>query len=254
MPQSNGMYYAQSNASEGMFPPVVLIHGAGSNHLVWPAEMRRLKGYRVLTLDLPGHGRSQGVALHAVEDYARQVADFLSSLKIYSAVLVGHSLGGAIALELCLTDPGRVAGLGLISSGACLSMSTEILEALSNSATFSMAYTMLEKKLFGSDVDKTVSEITLKMLRSVRPGVMYGDWVACDRFDRCEQIARINCPTWVAVGAEDRLTPVYYSRYLADQIADAELEIYVTAGHMLLLEKPKMLAQNFSRFLSRIVV
>lgn len=254
MPQSNGIYYAESRGGRRLFPPVVLIHGAGSNHLVWPAEIRRLKGYRVLALDLPGHGKSQGVALHAVEDYTRAVEEFLSGLNIYSAILVGHSLGGAVALDLCLSHPDRVVGLGLISSGARLSMSVEILESLSNPATFALAYSLLEKRLFGSEVDEAVAEKTLAMLRSVRPGVLYGDWSACERFDRCEEVSRITCPAWVAVGTEDRLTPVYYSRYLVGQLASAELDLYHRAGHMLLLEKPQALARGLARFLSRIEV
>ena len=251
MPQVNGIYYAESNAGGKVFPPVVLIHGAGSNHLVWPAEIRRLKGHRVLALDLPGHGKSQGVALHAIEDYTQAVEEFLSSLNIYSAILVGHSLGGCVALEMGLAAPSRVAGLGLISSGACLAMSSEILEALSNPSTLSLAYQLLEKRLFGSETDELVAKKTLNMLRTVRPGVLYGDWAACNRFDRCGDLPRLACPTWIAVGAEDRLTPTYYSRYLADWIPNAELEIFPGAGHMLLLEKPKTLAHSLSGFLSR---
>ena len=237
-----------------MFPPVVLIHGAGSSHLVWPVAIRRLKGYRVLALDLPGHGKSEGVALHAVGEYARVVEAFLSSLDIYKTVLVGHSLGGAVALELCLSSPKRVAGLGLISSGARLSMSPEILEALSTPATFAQAYTLLEKRLFGQQVKAEVVEKTLAMLHAVRPGVLYGDWSACEQFDCCDRVSQITCPAWVAVGIEDRLTPVYYSRYLAEQIGEAELELYRGAGHMLLLEKPHQLANGLARFLSRVTV
>ena len=251
MPQVNGIYYAESNAGGKVFPPVVLIHGAGSNHLVWPAEIRRLKGCRVLALDLPGHGKSQGVALHSIESYTQAVEEFLSSLNIYSAILVGHSLGGCVALEMGLTAPDRVAALGLISSGACLAMSAEILETLSNPSTLSLAYKLLEKRLFGSAADELIVEKTLNMLRTVRPGVLYGDWVACNRFDRCEEVSRLTCPTWIAVGTEDRLTPTYYSRYLADRIPNAELEIFQGAGHMLLLEKPKALARSLSGFLSR---
>ena len=61
MPVAADLYYhIYEGSEEGRRPPVVLIHGAGGTHLHWPSEVRRLPGYRVLALDLPGHGKSGG--------------------------------------------------------------------------------------------------------------------------------------------------------------------------------------------------
>ncbi len=73
MPTAAGIYYAQFDEGRKDEPPVILIHGAGSSHLVWPAELRRLAGQRVLAVDLPGHGRSGGVAQQTIAAYAGQI-------------------------------------------------------------------------------------------------------------------------------------------------------------------------------------
>src|SRR5512142_1639337 len=98
MPTAAGLYYFAHGAENVSRPPVILIHGAGGSHLSWPPQMRRLHDERILAVDLPGHGKSAGVGHHAVEDYAAGILAFLAALKLNQAVLVGHSLGGAVAL------------------------------------------------------------------------------------------------------------------------------------------------------------
>src|SRR5229473_7230375 len=75
---------------------LVLLHGAGSNGHAWHYQYEHLGNrHSPIALDLPGHGHSSGVeGLRAVEDYADFVAAFLDALKIKSAVILGHSMGG----------------------------------------------------------------------------------------------------------------------------------------------------------------
>ena len=61
MPQAAGMYYFSSGEDDWSRPAVILLHGAGGNHLHWPPEIRRLAGQRIYAPDLPGHGKSDGI-------------------------------------------------------------------------------------------------------------------------------------------------------------------------------------------------
>lgn len=88
MPIAAGLYYAYSEggnqgAASTLQPPVILIHGAGSSHLGWPAALRRLPGCRVLALDLPGHGRSAEVGLQSLDATADRLVDFLEAIGLY---------------------------------------------------------------------------------------------------------------------------------------------------------------------------
>ena len=87
---------------------MVLIHGAGGDHLFWPPEMRRLPDYRVITLDLPGHGKTEGPGCQSIQDYARDVAEFMDVASLSRAVFVGHAMGGAIALGHPLGATGAI--------------------------------------------------------------------------------------------------------------------------------------------------
>src|SRR5512140_3865565 len=120
MPSAAGLYYFAHGAELVTLPPVILIHGAGGHHLYWPAQVRRLHGERVFALDLPGHGKSAGVGHHSVQDYSAEVLAFMDAMKFSRAVLVGHSMGGAVALQAALDAPERMLGLGLLGSAARL--------------------------------------------------------------------------------------------------------------------------------------
>ena len=131
MPVSADLYYHfYEGSNEGQRPSVILIHGAGGNHLYWPSEIRRLPGYRVFALDLPGHGKSGGRGQQSISTYAEVVLEWLESVGIHSAVFVGHSMGGAIAMTLALDHPEHVLGLGLVSAGARLRVAPAFLERM----------------------------------------------------------------------------------------------------------------------------
>ncbi len=250
MPTAAGIYFAQFDDGRRDEPPVILIHGAGSSHLVWPAELRRLSGHRVLAVDLPGHGRSVGVAQQTIAAYANQMVEFLSSIGLYRAVFVGHSMGGAVALELAIQHPAHVAGLGLISTGAYLGIDPGFVENLSNPLTVPSAIHAFQAKAFGPRIDPGLLDRCMQIMKDTRTSVLYGDWRACADFDQRESIARIEAPAWIITGSEDRLIPVSYAHFLVGRMPAARLQILPGAGHMALLEQPGQVAQGLQQFLA----
>jgi pimeloyl-ACP methyl ester carboxylesterase len=252
MPIADGLYYARFEGGKSAKKPVVLIHGAGSSHLIWPAELRRLPGRTVLAIDLPGHGRSAGIGLQSVEAYSAAVLSFLAELGLYQAVFVGHSLGGAVALQLAADFPQHVAGLGLISSAAYFNVPAELLGDLSSAYTYPAALQFLQKRSFAAAASPALIERSAAALSAARASVLCGDWKACAQFDLRERVGRIRAPAYVACGQEDQLTPPAHSRYLAAQIPSATLEILPDAGHMIILEQPRRLADGLMEFLARV--
>src|SRR5512142_1774828 len=107
MPSAAGLYYFAHRAEDLTRPAVILIHGAGGHHLYWPPQVRRLLGERLFAVDLPGHGKSAGVGQHSIHDYAGAIIAFMDALHLNRAVLAGHSMGGAVALDAAIEWPNR---------------------------------------------------------------------------------------------------------------------------------------------------
>jgi pimeloyl-ACP methyl ester carboxylesterase len=249
MPLSAGIYYFFHDGGKKAWPPMILLPGAGGDHLIWPAEIRRLPEFRVYALDLPGHGKSEGAGRQSAADYARSVLEFMDTVGLWQAVFVGHSMGGAVALTLALEFPERAAGLGLISSGACLPVPPEILENAASSSTFPFAVQELHTLSCGIHTPPRLAEKNLKRLMAVRQTLFYGDLLACDQFDVTERLPFIKIPVLVICGTNDRLTPARYSTTLAARIPGAALQTVDEAGHLVMLEQAQRVAKLLSVFL-----
>jgi len=243
------LYYALHRAGAPA-TPLLLIHGAGGNHLQWPAALRRLPDADVYALDLSGHGRSEGQGCQSIAAYRDAVLELMEGLHMERAVLVGHSMGGAIALEMALRYPNRMAGLVMIGSGARLRVAPALLQGLQSD--FPRAVELLCLRLFAEDAPEQLRRTGCQQLLQADPQVVYDDFVACDRFDSMGELGRVETPTLVIGGTADRMTPPKYSRYLAEQIPGASLELIPGGGHMVMLEQPQPVARAISAFLGRL--
>ncbi len=251
MPSIADIYYHEYEGSgEGQRSVVVLIHGAGGTHLYWPQELRRLPGYRVFALDLPGHGKSTGRGLQSIAAYAQAVMDWLLALGVHSAVFAGHSMGSAIALTLALAHATHVNGLVLIGAGRRLPVATELLENAASPTTYQNAVNLAIDWSFGSGASPRLKELAAQRMAETRSSVLYGDFIACNTFDETERIGQIRQPTLIVCGSEDRMTPLRQSQFLAERIPGATLKTIPEAGHMVMLEKPQPVAEAVLEFLA----
>jgi pimeloyl-ACP methyl ester carboxylesterase len=253
MPLSGNLYYSHHHDAGKETPPLVLIHGAGGMHLYWPPEIRRLRGYSVYAVDLPGHGKSETLdGQQAIGDYARYLVWWLESIHLRRAVFVGHSMGSAIALALAIHHPEYVVGLGLLGAGARLRVHSEVLNYAADSTTFYKAADLLVTCSFSSSASPRLVELATRRMEAARQSVLYGDLLACNRFDVMDHLGSIKQNTLVVCGAEDQLTPVRYAQYLSSTIPNAQLCVIPNAGHMVMLEQPHPVAERLLSFLKDI--
>ncbi|MBV6395882.1 MAG: 2-hydroxy-6-oxo-6-phenylhexa-2,4-dienoate hydrolase [Anaerolineales bacterium] len=252
MPTVSNIFYFSHGADNISRPPVVFIHGAGGTHLHWSPQTRRIPNYRVYALDLPAHGKSAGLGSQHIGEYARAVINFLDALKLNAAVMIGHSMGGGIALSLALDFPKRVLGLGLIGTGARLRVDPRMLESTSRAETFPAAVQLINDLEFGVSVSPRLKELARQRMSEMRPAVLHGDFLACDEFDVTNRLNEISAPTLILCGAQDQLTPPKYSEQLHTQIQNSRLAIVPQAGHMVMLEQPELFTQSAAEFLDTI--
>ena len=253
MPVSANLYYSQHSERKTEYPPIVLIHGAGGTHLYWPPEIRRLSGYWVYAPDLPGHGKSSiNDGQQSIGEYAQCLVQWLESIKLRRAVLVGHSMGCAIALALAIHHPEYVVGLVLIGGGARLRVNPDLLSYAADPTTFHKVVDLVIAYSFSQFALPRMVELARKRLSETRQSVLYGDLLACNRFDVMQYLNTIQQPTQVICGVDDQMTPLRFSQYLASSIPLAQLSVIPDAGHMVMLEQPLLVAESMLSFLQGI--
>jgi pimeloyl-ACP methyl ester carboxylesterase len=240
------IYYAlHRNQLDGV--PVLLLHGAGENHLIWPIGLRRLPGTIVYALDLPGHGKSTGAGRSTIADYAAWVISLLDALHLPTAILIGHSMGGAIAQQLALTHPDRTTAIVLIATSARLRVAPQLLELARDD--FPSAVELISEWEWGPAAPPEIKELGKQQLRTNSPAVMLGDYRACDAFDVREQLKVITIPTLIVAGEADRMAPLKHAAFMAEQIPRARLRALPVAGHMVMLEAADTVTQETIDFL-----
>jgi pimeloyl-ACP methyl ester carboxylesterase len=214
--------------------------------------VRRLPGQRIFAPDLPGHGKSEGVGRQSIDDYAQCILDYLDALHIHKAILVGHSMGAAIALALALDHPRRALALGLIGGGARLKVSPDLIHSASSPATLPSALQMIAEMAFSPNTEPQLQQLAMQRMAATRSTVFHGDFIACNQFDVMDRLGKVRAPTLVVCGANDRMTPPRYSEHLATSIRRAQRVLIPDAGHMVMIEKPKAVADALSTFISGI--
>ena len=231
-------------------PPFVFIHGAMGSKLTWLPLSRHLAGLcperEGYLLDLPGHGDSPGKSADCVCDYAQVVLEFLDEHSIEKAVLVGHSMGGAIAQQLALDVPERVASLVLVCTGAKIKVADAIFMGLQGA--YDQTIEAIRFIGFHESAPEKMRALTIEQMRPVGPQVGTDDFTACAGFDVREQLPNLRIPALVCVGEADQMISVSTNRKLAE-LLDTDLKIINKAGHMLPVERPEELAAEIHKFI-----
>jgi pimeloyl-ACP methyl ester carboxylesterase len=240
----------------GRRTPVVFVHGLGGRWQNWLENIPRIaRDRRVVALDLPGFGRSQmPTAAISVSGYAAVIDRVCHLLDLDEVVLVGNSMGGAVAAETALRFPGRVRRLVLVSAAAIsirefnpgptaalmtainhtpLGTPAGIRAAIGRRRGRHLAFAALVRH------PTLIATETLCELVAGRgaPGLV-GGFHAMTENNVGERVGEIGAETLIVHGRDDMLVPVADSVSLSARIPSAELEIFDDTGHLAMLERP----------------
>jgi len=119
------------NGSGAHKQSLVFIHGSGGDHTAWLNQYAQLKEkYNIVAVDLPGHGRSEGNGEKHVKDYCVWIKNLLDALGLTEPILVGHSLGAAIALRFAISHPEKISGIVCLGGGMKMPVNPFFLDFL----------------------------------------------------------------------------------------------------------------------------
>ncbi|ALL68066.1 putative hydrolase [Paraburkholderia caribensis MBA4] len=233
--------YREAGAAHADALPLVLLHGIGSGAASWVQQLEALSATRrVFAWDAPGYGESTPVASASpkADEYAGALDAWLDALAVDRCVLVGHSLGAIIAGSFAASRAQRVAGLLLISPAAGYGAASEAVRASKRDSRLALLAELGPQGLADQRSANMLSQradeasrdwVRWNMSRIVPTGYAQATHLLANA-DLASDVAGINGPIAVAVGAEDSITPPSSCERIA-QAARTRLQIIPRAGH-----------------------
>jgi pimeloyl-ACP methyl ester carboxylesterase len=228
-------------------PAVVFLHGAGFDRTVWRLQTRWFAnhGRSVLAVDMPGHGRSGGAPLASIAAMADWTLRLLDAAELRRAALVGHSMGGLVALDAAGRYPERVSALGLCGIAAEMPVHPEMLES-AKAGTAKVRELMTFWGLgrahqVGGMVTPGLwlTRESLAVLDKAASAVIHADLAACNAYkDAPARAAAVRCPTAFVCGDGDQMTPAAKCRPLAEAMAGSRMTVLKACGHFMMVERP----------------
>lgn len=245
--QGRNTYYHENSDFQANLPTLLFVHGAGGSGQKWAYQLTGIPGYNLIALDLPGHGLSEGIPADSIIGYRDFVWRFTQTLELGQFVIAGHSMGGAIALELALAYPEALKGIIIVDSGARLRVNPMVLEMLSRGEH------PLEnvKYNYSANIPLDVLEKAVEEMKNVPTEVYLADFRACNEFSIMDRVQNIINPTLVICGQDDQMTPMKYSEYLYKELPHSTFELIADAGHMAMLEQPDQVNKAINNFLAQ---
>ncbi len=245
--------------------PVILIHGIGQYVEHWASAISALAAHhQVYAVDLPGHGKTDKPLdiSYTLDDLSQFVKDFMSTLGIEKAHIVGHSLGGAVSMRLVLRQTAAVDRLVLVDSGGFgreVSMMFRILSlpllgemftrpSLSGSATLLKMFvhdpaTMIDDIIEHNYQMSALPSAQQSLMKTLRTNVNF--WGQIDNSPDIQRITSITNPVLVIWGRQDNLIPAAHADIAAKGFPNVHVQLIDNCGHFPMLEH----ASEFNRLL-----
>lgn len=242
----NGIQLAYERGGQGT--PLVLLHGYPLDHHLWDEVVPLLEStFDVITPDLRGFGQSTTVdAPYTMDDFASDLAGLLDHLGISQAAIVGHSMGGYVALAFARLYPERVRGLGLVSSQLAAD-SPERKEGRYKSAADVAENgigSVVEAMAPKFTTDERLQSVARASMQEQSPAAYIGALKAmAERPDSTESLASFPYPVVIVHGDADVLIPIDRAREAKSILPHSHLVEIPGVGHIPMLEAKEETAE-----------
>jgi pimeloyl-ACP methyl ester carboxylesterase len=242
----NGIRLAYERRGTGS--PLVLLHGYPLDHHLWDEVVPLLQDtFDLIVPDLRGFGKSSAVdSFYTMEDIASDIAALLDHLEIEKTALVGHSMGGYVALAFARLYPERITGLGLVSTQVVADAPDrrdgryKSAAEVADKGIASVVAAMTSK--FTSDA--RLQEFARQSMERQQPAAYIGALKAmAERVDSTPLLSSLTVPVVIVHGDADSLIPIDRAREVKVALPNAHLVEISEAGHMPMMEAKEKTAE-----------
>jgi pimeloyl-ACP methyl ester carboxylesterase len=253
--------YTGGKTFDAALPTAVFIHGAQNDHSVWVLQTRYFAHHRfgVLAVDLPGHGRSEGMPLASVEAMADWLLALLDAAGVSQAALVGHSMGSLVGLEVACRAPERITRLAMVGTAYPMKVSDTLLAASRDDVQSAIdmvniwSHSTIAQKPSCPGPGFSAMEGSRRLMQRVARNnpapVFHIDFSACNTYANGETAARaLQCPTLLLLGMRDMMTHPKATASLRQAIPHCQVVHLENCGHQLMAEQPDAVLDTLYAF------
>lgn len=238
-PEKNIEIYYQISGNENG-PKMILIHGLFLNSDCWKYQLDAFESeFHILRFDLRGHGRStKPKKRFTIRNYVDDMFSLLNHLNWTDELyLVGHSLGGMIALVYGLENPTHVKKMVVADSFCFVSQEaiTDVLGRVNSSKLEQFAIGISVRGMLPYD-DEKAEFVAKQVTDHMTKKDCLQATAASAGFNICENLKSLNIPVLIPVGKKDITTPVWASEMIHEWLPQSELVIIPDAGHLTILD------------------
>ena len=233
---------------------IIFLHGSGLSHIVWSLTEQFFsnKNYNVLSLDLPGHGKSDGPCLDSIEKIADWLEKVFIELKLDKVIIVGHSQGCLEALEYSHKYKSRLKKIVFVGGSYRMPVNKDLIDLAlagdSDAVKLMMKWSYVGSKKFigGNPIERIIqSPKDINEILAV-------DLIACNKYlNGSEASKSINCPTMLILGELDKMVNLEVGKKFSNLIKNSTTHVINGSGHMILIETAFEMREKFLEFLNK---
>jgi len=219
---------------------IVFLHGSGLSHIVWSLTEQFFsnKNFNVLSIDLPGHGNSDGPCLDSIEKIADWLEQVFISLNLEKLTLVGHSQGCLEILEYASKYKNRLKKIVFIGGSNKMPVHSDLIDLAKNGdpdavkLMMKWGYEGSKKFIGGNPVEKIIQSP-----RDIRE-ILAVDLVACNNYKNGTDAAKsIECPSLFIFGSLDKMVNLESGKKFSNLVKNSTVYVIEGCGHMIMIEK-----------------
>ena len=246
-----------SDAGQGMDnskDTMVFLHGSGLSHIVWSLTEQFFSNnkFNVLSIDLPGHGNSEGPCLDSIEKIADWLEKIFIKLNLNKVIIVGHSQGCLEALEYSYKYKSRIQKLIFVSGSYRMPVNKDLIDLASNGDAGAVklmmkwGYEGSKKFIGGNPVERIIQSP-----RDISE-ILAVDLIACNNYANGTDAAKaVNCPTLFLFGELDKMVNLEFGKKFSNLVKNSITHVINGSGHMIMIEKAFEMREKILEFLNK---